>query len=303
MATDEDIVLWHTDQNANQSTQKRTTVTYFGFLARFLGPPLIFLILVTLWDHKQGRSLPATLRSWPAGFVILAHVLVAILYTTPWDNYLVATGVWWYDPKLVTGIVLGWVPIEEYTFFVLQTIMTGLWVAFLARRLSVVNGSVSQLRHRPFLRWMATFCVGAIWLGSLILFLTDWQPGTYVTLILVWALIPIGLQLALGGDILWHYRRLVFWSLIPVTLYLAIGDGLAIRSGTWTVDPVQSTGIFFGSLPLEEFIFFLVTNTLVVFGMILVLAQESQSRAPQALLDLLPRATTQPGVAAHPNNH
>ena len=54
-------------------------------------------------------------------------VLIAVAYTTPWDNYLVATNVWWYDESLVTGLKLGWVPIEEYTFFVLQTLMTGLW--------------------------------------------------------------------------------------------------------------------------------------------------------------------------------
>ena len=52
--------------------------------------------------------------------------MVAVLYTTPWDNYLVATGVWWYDPHLVAGLVLGWVPIEEYTFFILQTLAMGL---------------------------------------------------------------------------------------------------------------------------------------------------------------------------------
>jgi len=153
-------------------------VTYFGFLARFLGPPLVILLLLTIWDHKQGRSLPQALRSWPVGFVILAHVIVAILYTTPWDNYLVATGVWWYNPRLVTGVVLGWVPIEEYTFFILQTIMTGLWVAFLARRLSFAPDSVSQLRNLPVLRWIATTFVGTIWLGSLILFLAHWRPGT-----------------------------------------------------------------------------------------------------------------------------
>ena len=62
------------------------------------------------------------------------HVLLAVVYTTPWDNYLVATGVWYYDPQLVSGIVLGWVPIEEYTFFVLQTILTSLVLLFVARR-------------------------------------------------------------------------------------------------------------------------------------------------------------------------
>ena len=53
-------------------------------------------------------------------------VLIALAYTTPWDNYLVASGVWRYDPRLVTGLVIGWVPVEEYSFFVLQTIFTGL---------------------------------------------------------------------------------------------------------------------------------------------------------------------------------
>ncbi|MFN8492822.1 MAG: lycopene cyclase domain-containing protein [Caldilineaceae bacterium] len=273
-------------------------MTYFGFLLRFLGPPLVLLIGLTLWDQKQGRTLPQTLRSWPAHFVILAHVIVAVLYTTPWDNYLVATGVWWYNPHLVTGIVLGWVPIEEYTFFVLQTLMTGLWIVFLAQRL----GSAQTLDHQApaSIRWTTATLAGILWLGSLMLLFSAWRPGTYLALILVWALLPITLQLALGADILWRQRRLVFWSLMPVTVYLAIGDALAIHAGTWTVDPAQSTGIFLGYLPLEEFVFFLVTNTLVVFGMILVLAQESQTRAPKALLYYLQRFTGQRRVSVHP---
>ena len=30
--------------------------------------------------------------------------MIAVVYTTHWDNYLVATRVWWYDPALVSGI-------------------------------------------------------------------------------------------------------------------------------------------------------------------------------------------------------
>ena len=44
--------------------------------------------------------------------------------------HLVATQVWWYDPQLVTGLLIGWVPIEEYLFFILQPLLTGLWLAF-----------------------------------------------------------------------------------------------------------------------------------------------------------------------------
>lgn len=109
-------------------------MTYFGFLLRFIGIPLVILAGLTWWDARRGRRLPPELRGLPAWPVLLAHVAAAVIWTTPWDNYLVATGVWYYDPRLVTGVTLGWVPIEEYTFFVVQTLMTGLWLLWLARR-------------------------------------------------------------------------------------------------------------------------------------------------------------------------
>ena len=110
-------------------------MTYSGFLVRFLLIPMIIMGLLLWRDHRRGIVTPAYLRNLPAWVAILAHILIAVIYTTPWDNYLVATSVWWYDPERVTGITLGWVPIEEYTFFVLQTWLTGMWLIWLARRL------------------------------------------------------------------------------------------------------------------------------------------------------------------------
>ncbi len=272
-------------------------MTYFGFLARFLGIPLLILGLLTWWDARQGRRLPTPFRTWAPGFVIVAHIVVAILYTTPWDNYLVATGVWWYDPALVTGLVIGWVPIEEYTFFVLQTIMTGLIWLFLAKRLVSDDDMMGTTDHRPQLRYASAGVIGVFWAASVALLFSGWKPGTYLALELAWALPPIILQLGFGADILWRYRKLVFWTLIPATIYLCIGDALAIGSGTWTIDPAQSTGIMVANLPIEEIIFFFVTNTLVVLGMTLVLAQESQTRAPQAVLTLMKRLGAKPQLS------
>ena len=39
--------------------------------------------------------------------------------------------------------------------------------------------------------------------------------------------------------------------------------------------PAQSTGIFVGALPIEELIFFTLTNTLIVFGMTLLLSYKT----------------------------
>ncbi len=156
-----------------------------------------------------------------------------------------ATGVWWYDPKLVTGIVLGWVPTEEYTFFVLQTLFTGLWLLFLAHRLPVsAEPGLTNQGHR--LRWIAALTVGLIWLGAAATLLLGGELGTYLGLELVWALPPIIGQLAFGADILWRYRRLVLPGIIMPTVYLSIADAVAIRSGTWTIDPSQSLECILG---------------------------------------------------------
>ena len=251
-------------------------MTYFGFLALFLGIPLILLGGATYYDYHQNKKLPPTLHGRRPWLIILLLIIIAVLYTTPWDNYLVATGVWWYDPHLVTGLVWGWVPIEEYTFFVLQTLFTGLWLLFLARRLLVPGFPFSPNNK---VRWGITLITGLIWIVSVAILVTGWRPGIYLALELVWALPPIILQLAYGADILWHYRRLVLATILSTTLYLSFADALAIGSGTWTIDPAQSLNIFLGGhLPVEEFFFFLLTNTLVTFGMILILAHESRDK-------------------------
>ena len=256
-------------------------MTYFGFLTFFLGIPLVILGGLTWYDHYRRKKLAPMLQNWPASVVVLILIVIAVVYTTPWDNYLVATNVWWYDPRLVTGVVWGWVPIEEYTFFVVQTLFTGLWLLYLARHLSI---SPVRPPYRPKLRWSSTLAVGGIWLASVVILAIGWQAGTYLGLELVWALPPIMLQLAFGADILWHYRRLVLWVIIPTTLYLSLADTLAINAGTWTIDPVQSLNLFlWGGLPVEEFIFFLLTNTLITFGMVLGLVNESKARLPKAL--------------------
>jgi len=272
-------------------------MTYFAFLFRFLGPPLVILGVLTWRDALRGRKMPATLNSWPTWLVILGHIIVAVLYTTPWDNYLVATRVWWYEPELVSGLIIGWVPIEEYIFFILQTLMTSLWLIWLAKRMRQSSSPFNpSARAAQRARWGFSALFGLLWVAAMLLLIWGWRPGTYLALELVWALLPILLQVAFGGDILWRYRNLAMAALLPAWIYLCLADFLAIGLGTWIIAPDQSVGINLGHLPLEEIVFFLVTNMLVVFGTILVLAEESQVRAPRALLNFLHRFVPAPAT-------
>jgi lycopene cyclase domain-containing protein len=252
-------------------------MTYFGFLAVFLILPILALWALAAYDRRRGVDVPPLMRSWSARVIVLAHVIIAVVYTTPWDNYLVATRVWWYDPSLVTGLVIGYVPIEEYTFFVLQPLLTGAWLYFIARHMPMI---ASSPQHPSRVRLISTAVLFLVWLVAVGILAFGWRPGTYLGLLLGWALPPLMIQSAFGADILWRHRRMVVLTIVPMTLYLAAADKLAITSGTWTINPEQSVNILLlGRLPLEEFIFFFMTNTLIAVGITLVSSVESKTRA------------------------
>lgn len=255
-------------------------MSYFGFLAIFLGVPIAVLSVFTWIDRSRGAARMKSLSGLSPWLLLGLLIVIAIVWTTPWDNYLVATRVWWYDINLVSGIVLGWVPLEEYCFFALQPVMTGLWIMFLMHRL--------QDPRIPFessaaLRTGSVVACGILWLVSAAALIRSYKPATYMALELVWALPPIAIQLGFGADILWHQRRIVAAAILPTTIYLAGADCLAIAAGTWTIDPEQSFDSLKigGLLPIEEALFFLLTNTLVTFGLVLGVARVSKQRLPK----------------------
>ena len=251
-------------------------MTYFGFLLRFLVIPILVFLAITYWENRRNKEINGFRSGRALWNGIAIHVLLAVAYTTPWDNYLVATGVWYYNPELVTGLVLGYVPIEEYTFFVLETVAAGLWWWFLARRCSPLP---NRFMPNKKLVYVSTGLLIPLWLLFTYLFFFGPIEWTYLSIILFWALPPIIIQMLFGADILWHYRRLVFWGIAVPGLYLSLMDIIALKETTWSISPGQTTGVlFFGILPLEEVVFFFITNVLITFGMTLLLAHISQER-------------------------
>ena len=95
-----------------------------------------------------------------------------------------------------------------------------------------------------------------------------YKSGQYLRLILVWAC-PVMFALWTFG-----YQLLLClpWTktLLPIaapTLYLWIVDTLALRRGTWSIELGTKLGIhLWPHLELEEAVFFLLTNTLIVWG-------------------------------------
>ena len=263
-------------------------MTYINFLIGFVVTPIIILLIWLLYQRQKGNWRPY-LISFPISYSFLLLATLATLYTTPWDNYLVATRVWWYDPARVLGSTIGWVPVEEYLFFMLQPVLGGLFLLYLfSRKLNDLPGQSSPEEHRTnqdqlrgfrFRRWSLVIAL-SIWIAALASLMIGVPRTIYLGLELAWALPVIVLQLAFGGDIIWQQRRKVVLAITLLTIYLSAADALAIQSGVWTINPMKSLGIFLGGLlPAEEFVFFLLTNIMVAFGFVLIWVPQSLARS------------------------
>lgn len=64
--------------------------------------------------------------------------------------------------------------------------------------------------------------------------------------------------------------RAVLPPALLVTAWLTAADHLAISAGVWRFGEGKNLGIRLGAVPLEEALFFLITNLLVAFGLALL---------------------------------
>ncbi len=235
-------------------------MTYWGFHLTFILPAIGALLLL-----HRGIGGPVPPR---AGLGLGLIAGLAFVYTVPWDSYLIARGAWSYQPdRVAMAWRLGNIPLEECCFFILQPVFTGLCLLCFLRR-----GQDWQRLGAPRRRWFPRVLGGGLIASGGMLGGCALAAGgrwLYLGLILLWSAPPLALHWFYGGDILWRARHVLAASLILATVYLWSADRAAISARVWTVSPVHSTGWNPLGLPVEEAVFFLVTNLLVIQGLLL----------------------------------
>jgi lycopene cyclase domain-containing protein len=225
--------------------------TYLEFHALFVTPPILALLFVARVRFDSRRPL-----EW-AGVGLI--VLIALVYTTPWDNYLIAVGVWEYGPDTVTATI-GLAPVEEYVFIVLQPIVAGIWLY----SFEPPTVEVSISRRDRVIGALAGGIVGVVG-AALLLSETTFYMGA----ILAWAGPVLGLQWGFGWPYLWRVRRRFALAVSVPTAYFASVDRIAIDARIWIISSEYTTGMTVAGLPVEEGAFFLITNVFVVQGLLL----------------------------------
>jgi len=243
-------------------------VTYLGFLGLFVVPPVVALALVTLLRTPRPPR-----RAWVA---LACYTALAVLVTAPWDSYLIAHGVWAHGD--VVGRLIR-VPAEEYAFMLGQCALTGLWTLLLLPReplprdplprdplprepLPREPSPATRQRRAAALGWLAASA--ACWALHPL-----WTRGFYLTAIVGWFGPLIALQAAVGADRLAAARRVPALAVAAPTAYLWLADRAAIAAGTWAIAPALTVPLRPLGLPLEEAVFFLITNLVLVNGILL----------------------------------
>lgn len=195
-------------------------------------------------------------------------VAIAVLATIPWDSYLIRQNVWTYPPDAIIGPTFWSIPAEELFFFVIQTYITCQLYGLANKPLLhteylTTNSRIRTGLHRLIQVVILDLALLGFWLVA------SGGPGTYLGLILVWACPFALLTWSLGGV----FMTTLPWTSIagPIalsTIYLWIVDEGALQRGTWSIESGTKLGVaLVGSLDIEEAVFFLATNCLIVFGM------------------------------------
>lgn len=229
-------------------------LTYLGFHAVFVLPVIAVLLAGVSRRRRIGG---VDWRHRGAGVALLAAI--ALVYTTPWDNYLISRGVWWYGEGTVAATV--WhAPVEEYLFVALQPLVAGSWLYVLP---APSVGTVEVTRRDRLAGALAGVGVGGVAL------LAGGGRTYYLGAILAWAAPVFAFQWGFGWPYLLAARRTLALGVAAPTLYFWVADRAALRFGVWHISSAHTTGLAPFGLPVEEAAFFLVTNLFVAQGLLL----------------------------------
>ena len=240
-------------------------MTYLRFHLIFNLPILILLAALTgtvPWTTGEGEAL---------GLVLLA----VMIFTTPWDNLAAKWGIWGF-PREKYSLRIGYLPVEEYAFFLLHSANVMLAVRALFHFVPDWQiGLETEIGKWTLICLAASLIPWAFIAAQLYGLRRKVGPRVNYAIHLAWFLPVIYAQWILAPPLFWGHAGLLVLVTAAFGIYYTLADLVAVRAGTWFFDEKQITGMKLGGiLPWEEIAFFFLTSLLVAQSYLLLLPSD-----------------------------
>jgi lycopene cyclase domain-containing protein len=240
-------------------------MTYLRFHLIFNLPLLILLAALTgpvPWIAGEGAAL---------GLVLLA----VMIFTAPWDNLAAKWGIWGF-PRAKYSLRIGYLPVEEYAFFLLQSVNVMLAVRALFHFFpDWQTGQETEIGKWTLICLAASVIPWVFVAVQLYWLRRKAGPRVNYAIHLAWFLPVIYAQWVLAPPLFWGHAGLLALVTAAFGVYYTLADLAAVRAGTWFFDEKQITGVKLGGiLPWEEIAFFFLTSLLVAQSYLLLLPDD-----------------------------
>jgi len=221
--------------------------------------------------------------NWPQAWTVdeaLAFGLVlcaVMIFTTPWDNLAAKWGIWGF-PREKYSLRIGYLPVEEYAFFVLQSVNVMLAVRLLFRLFpDWQTGQETEIGKWTLIYLGISLIPWAIVAMQLIWLRRKVGPCVNYAIHLAWFLPVIYLQWVIAPWLFLAHAGLLVLVTVIFGGYYTLADLVAVRAGTWFFDEKQITGVkLIRVLPWEEIAFFFLTSLLVAQSYLLLLPSDQR---------------------------
>ena len=245
----------------------RNSLTYLRFHLIFNLPPLVILGAVSGAEPWTRGELTAF------GLVLLA----VLIFTTPWDNLAAKWGIWGFSREKFT-LQLGYLPIEEYAFFLLQSANVMLAIRALFRIFPDWQlGLETGLSSLTLIFLAASVLPWLICAAMLVWIRRKSGARANYAIHLAWFLPVVYVQWIIAPPLFIDHLGLLVLVTAVFGIYYTLADVIAVRAGVWFFDEKQITGVKLGGvLPWEEIAFFFLTSLLVAQSYLLLLPSDQR---------------------------
>lgn len=221
-------------------------------------------LLLILW-YFGGKEMPSELS-----YFILILLGMVVLFTSPWDNWAVKRGIWGFSKERF-WFKIGYLPLEEYLFFLIET-MEVIWLVEVLIHRSLPSALARAIEWNDPLFYIPCCALLVTWLSVWFKYGNHSSRWNYAWHLLFWFLPVIFFQWILAWPIFLNHLSTIFWATAGIGTYLSLADWIAVRQGIWFFDEKQITGLKFSSiLPWEEVAFFYLTSLLVAQSYVILL--------------------------------